>query len=63
MQDIIDVFRRHWKPRIVGRLCQTPIQAMAFHRNALQLSQRLIEVLDQIIRIFEPDGQAQQTFG
>jgi len=27
------------------------------------LSQRLIEVLDQIVGVFEADGQAQQTFG
>ena len=31
--------------------------------NAMcQLSQRLVEILDQIIRVFEPDGQTQQTF-
>jgi hypothetical protein len=27
------------------------------------LVQRLIEVLDQIVGVFEADGQAQQTFG
>jgi hypothetical protein len=29
----------------------------------LFLQQRLVEVLDQVVRILETDGQPQQTFG
>ena len=35
---------------------------MAFHGKRLQLSQRLIEVLDQIVGIFETDRQSQEAF-
>ena len=34
-----------------------------FAEMPYKLPQCLIEVLDQIIRIFDPDRQAQQTFG
>jgi len=44
------------RPTKRERASQTPLQQTL-------LDERLIEILDQIIGVFEADGQAQQTFG
>ena len=52
------------KSRIVEicrRLGQSD-QSMAFHSNALQLPQRLIEVFNQVVGVFQTDGQSQEAF-
>ena len=66
---------RLWRYVILGRCPRLWHECRAFgakHTMALPrssgekthaLSQRLIEIFDQIIGVFEADGQAQQTFG
>jgi hypothetical protein len=35
---------------------------VVFTETPYELTQRLIEVLNQIVRVFKTDGQSQQTF-
>jgi hypothetical protein len=43
-------------------LCQTPAWVGVSQKRPTRSSQRLIEILDQIVSVFQANGQAQQTF-